>query len=147
MSIRVVTILGLGALIAGCATYPWSPPGCATDCSIQVQLPSDPGQPPSAPEIFRVVEGTAVSFPMRTRGIDAADTRMVLAFGEAAFQDAEGNPVYTLELSQPGQHYRARAYADGVCRPPAGCRYVLVNVGNPHRPAVINSPRVIIDPR
>lgn len=144
-------VIWLVVIASGCATSPGNDEietACAADCSITVGIPVDDRQPPAAPDAYRVQEGASVRFDLATdNGSQVRNQRMVLAFGQAAFVDRRGNPVYTLELGESGQQFRARAYEDGVCRAPAGCRYVLVNVGNPRRPAVISSPRIIIDPR
>ncbi len=149
-NIGIGTAAGLLVLAGGCATSPQGDgveAACAADCSITVQLPRDDREPPSAPDTFRVQEGASVRFDVASgKNTQTRNHRMILAFGQAAFVDGD-NPVYTLELNEPGQQYRARSYEDGVCRPPAGCRYVLINAGNPWRPAVIGSPRIIIDPR
>lgn len=149
-SIGIGTAAGLLALAAGCATSPQGDgveAACASNCSIAVQLPRDDRAPPSAPDTYRVKEGASVRFDVAGgNDTQTRSQRMVLAFGQAAFLDGD-TPVYTLELNEPGQQYRARPHEDGVCRPPAGCRYVLINAGNPTRPAVIDSPRIIIDPR
>lgn len=144
----VIAILPALLLLTACVATPPAPtdtqPPCRQDCSVPIGLSDQINQRPVAPDRYRVVSEQEVDFNVReVRGQDA---RTILSFEEAAFVDARGNPVYTLELRPGSNPYRVRSYRDGVCRPPQGCRYVVINAGTPQRPGLINSPRIIIEP-
>lgn len=153
-----IAIVPIVTIAAGCATSPGDggvQTACDDNCPIAVELSADQSQPGKAPDITRVKEGARVIFELRSEDADQPDQqRIVLAFGQAVFVDRRGNPIYALELKESGQTYRVRTSRDQnnsnkpVCPiGPDGCRYVVVNVGNPGRPAVISSPRIIIDER
>jgi hypothetical protein len=118
---------------------------CRANCVAAIELPSDRARQPTVPAVTRIAGGEVLDFvvPAQAR----AQGRTVLAFDEAAFRDRQGNPVYVLELQAGSNRFESRPYDDGVCHAPQGCRYVVINVGMPNRPAVINSPVIIIDPR
>ena len=120
-------------------------PTCRADCTTTIELPSDRAQRPAAPDVTRIAGGEILDFvvPSQERGRG----RTVLAFVEAPFRDRQGNPIYVLELNAGSNRYESRPHEDGVCHAPAGCRYVVINIGTPTRPPVINSPIIIIDPR
>ncbi len=118
---------------------------CRADCTAAIELPSERGQRPAAPAVTRIAGGTMLDFvvPSKPRG----SGRTVLAFDEAAFRDRQGDSVYVLELRSGNNRFESRPYEDGVCHAPDGCRYVVINVGTPTRPPVINTPIIIIDPQ
>ena len=142
-----IAILPVVTLLTGCAATAVAPMHehpCRQDCSVSIDLSTQVGQRPAAPDWFRVASEEEVDFNVReVRGIDA---RTILSFEEAAFVDENRNPIYTLELKPGSNPYQVRSYRDGVCRAPRGCRYVVINVGTPQRPGVIDSPRIIIEP-
>ncbi len=144
----LIASLSVLVILAGCAATAVTPADhnpCRQACSVSIDLAAQVGQRPGAPDWFRVVGGEEVDFEVdEVRGLDV---RTILSFEEAAFRDENGNPVYTLELESGSNPYQVRPYRDGVCRAPRGCRYVVINVGTPQRPGVIDSPRIIIDPR
>jgi hypothetical protein len=144
----VIAILPALLLLTACTAAQLTPtdavPPCRQDCAVSIGLSTQINQRPVVPERYRVVSEQEVDFNVReARGQDA---RTILSFEEAAFVNERGNPVYTLELKPGSNRFRVRPYRDGVCRPPQGCRYVVINVGTPQRPGVINSPRIIIEP-
>ena len=135
--------------IAGCATADSrserNVETCRSNCAVTIELPADSGRAPTAPAVTRIAGGQVLDFNID--GQTRTDARTVLAFEQAAFLDQRGKPLYTLELAAGSNRFESRPYEDGVCHGPGGCRYVVINVGNPTRPPIINSPVVIIDPR
>lgn len=132
-------------LLAACATSAQAPQTCRADCVAPIELPSEAGQRPSAPAVVRIAGGEVLDFRLPSEA--RSQGRTVLAFDQAAFRDRQGDPIYTLELHPGSNRFESRPYADGVCHAPDGCRYVVINLGMPTRPPVINSPVIIIDPR
>jgi hypothetical protein len=140
------TVASLAIILSvACAATPPHAQTCRADCRAPIELPDDLTRSPSVPEVTRVAGGEVLDFPVSNRTGERG--RTVLAFQEAAFVDRQGNPIYTLELQYGSNRFETRPYRDGVCRAPDGCRYVVINIGSPTRPAIIGSPIIIIDPR
>lgn len=112
-------------------------------CIVDITLPDAAGERPSAPHEVRVTGGTDVNFRI-DRGPGAAN-RTVLSFEQAAFVDRQDNPIYTLELNPGNNSFTTRPSEANVCHPPDGCRYVVINVGQPGRPSIISTPHIIIE--
>lgn len=145
--IAKLLIVGIYPLVlfTACATAPPQAQVCRANCELPIELPSDPSQRPAAPAVTRIVGGEVLDFAIPAQA--RAGGRTVLAFDEAAFRDGQGNPIYVLELRAGSNRFESRPHDHGVCHAPRGCRYVVINVGTPTRPAVINSPIIIIEPR
>lgn len=144
-SIRTCIATVLVALLFGCAAQPAQQkgPGQAHDRT-DIDLPANIEEVPNVPPVTRVSGGQSLDFHLAAPSQAAG--RTVIAFGEAAFVDHQGRRIYSMQLNPGSNRFTARPFADGVCHGPQGCRFVVVNIGNPQRPAIIGSPIVIIDP-
>lgn len=114
---------------------------CEQPCDVDINLPEAPGQLPSVPDVIRVARGTEVNFRLGRGNPERQNT--VLSFEQPAFVDEQNRPVYTLNLGAGDNLYRTTSA--NVCRPPDGCRYVVINVGQPQRPSIISTPYIIIE--
>lgn len=130
---------GLPLFMAACAT---TVDPCRSACRLNIELPSEDGKP-LPPKIdkdaYRVSENTPVEF---TIGGASDAARALLVFEEPAFLDPAGKAVYVLKLT-PGQGNEYRTVQYGICSPPRGCKYTIVNYGTPERPPL--DPWIIID--
>lgn len=145
----VIVLVIAGWVAAGSSTglaqnQEASPDTCRANCAAPIDLPVATQRRPTAPPSTRIAGGEVLDFKLAGRGRSAA--RTVLAFEQAAFIDERGNPIYSLNLGTGSNRFESRPFEDGVCHAPRGCRYVVINVGTPTRPPIINSPIVIIDP-
>ncbi len=116
---------------------------CTENCDIAITLPEAVDQLPSVPDVIRVAGNTEVNFQLG-RG-SSEDQRTVLSFEQPAFVDGQGNPLYTLELGPGNNRHLTQPAEANVCSPPDGCRYVVIDVGQPQRPSIISSPYIIIE--
>lgn len=116
-------------------------PVCPDPCPIDIGLPGPPDQLPQPPDKIVVDAGSEVNFKLPQGDPQTDDERTVLSFEERALVDEYGNAVFTVELTGGDNVYKA---GEKVCRPPKGCRYVVINVGQPDRPSVISSPHFVI---
>lgn len=117
---------------------------CRGDCRLEILLPEDPAQPPRVPDVSHVAGGQSLNLVVSGRRPAQAHT--VISFEQAAFEDEDGHALHTLELITGYNHYRLRSHEAGVCRPPRGCRYVVVNAGFAPRPPRNGDPRLVIAP-
>lgn len=144
-----VTVLAIG----GCAV-----PGarddadqvqepCRADCQLSFELPANVDERPRVQDVYHIAGGTELDFRIPGRknpDVSGHPARTVLSFAEPAFLDRQGDPAYTLELMPGNNRFTARDSGSGVCTPPDGCRYVVINVGQPGRPSIISSPSIVI---
>jgi len=119
---------------------------CPDPCNVDIDLPVDFGQKPQVPPVTVVKPGSEVNFKILEGNPQTDDERTVLSFDQAALVDANGNKLFTLELTGGDNKFTA---GQGVCKEHTdpeknGCRYVVINVGRPGRPSVISSPRFVI---
>lgn len=115
---------------------------CRAGCRLDIYLPEDPAQPPEFPERVRVAAGQELN--LNVHGRRPGQARTVITFEQAAFQDETDTPLYSLDLVTGYNHYRLRDSSAGVCRPPSGCRFFVVNAGLLERPAATGSHGVLI---
>ena len=119
---------------------------CTQNCRLNIVLPADATQPPGADPliVFADPSGdlTAV-LDNRSRGNGAT----VLRFEDrdsTPFMNRGGAPMVTVPI-QPGNNpLLVRPYSDGVCHAGNGCKYDVINTGQPDRPKL--DPVIIIDP-
>lgn len=121
--------------LAGCAVdQPRDVPDvCRADCRVDINLPDEPAD-------LHVEGGSEVNFRIQHGKPDSA--RTVLSFEQPALLDNQGSPLYTLDLRSGNNIYEVSD--QGVCGPPDGCRYVIIDVGRPDRPSIISSPIIIV---
>lgn len=127
-------------ILAGCAVkqHRGEPEACKDKCTVDINLPDEPAD-------LHVKGGSEVNF--RIQHSERVSThrdsaRTVLSFEEPALLDNERNPLYTLDLRSGNNIYEVND--EGVCRPPNGCRYVIIDVGRPDQPSIISSPLIIV---
>lgn len=122
-------------ILAGCtANQPREKPEvCRDECRVDINLPNEPAD-------LHVKSGSEVNFRVQHGKPDSA--RTVLSFEQPAFLDNQGSPLYTLDLRSGNNIYEVSDR--GVCGPPDGCRYVVIDVGRPDRPSIISSPTIIV---
>ncbi len=146
-----ICLFGLAVFIlSGCAVKQprGEPDVCRAECRVDINLPDEPAN-------LHVEGGSKVNFRIqhteqalaqsRAARRDSAQRdsgRTVLSFEEPALLDNEEIPLYTLDLRSGNNLYEVND--EGVCRPPDGCRYVIIDVGRPDRPSIISSPRIIV---
>lgn len=115
------------------------------DCRLQLHLPEDRSLPPGVPARIHVAGGQILNLDVHGRRPGQA--RTVVTFEQAAFEDENGTPLYSLELVAGANLYRLREFEAGVCHAPDGCRYFVVNDGLGERPAASSAPgRLVIEP-
>jgi len=115
---------------------------CRSDCRLTIDLPEDASRPPNASSERLELAG-GIELEVRLEGGTADNRSTVLRFyrpGEhdqagTPFVDRNGRPVYRVVLNASSQRLRVRPWGDGACREPNGCKYDIVNSGNPDRPA------------
>lgn len=129
-------------ILSGCVTSPPyhdKPDICRADCRVDINLPDEPAD-------FHVEAGTQVNFRIQHGETDRG--RTVLSFEEPAFENAQGTPLYTLELRGGNNLYDAND--QGYCAPDpndpdeGGCKYVVIDVSRPDEPSIISTPTVIV---
>jgi len=146
----IATTLGLTALLAlaACAVRP-DADVCQADCRLAVNLPDDVTQPPQvAPEEMRLRGGARLDIELD--GGPEGKRATVLRFyppeehadGGTPFANRSGKPRYTVSLNSGRNRLTVRPFGDGVCRPPNGCKYDVINRGNRERPTL--DPWIII---
>lgn len=137
-------------ILAGCAVKQprGEPEVCRADCRVDINLPDEPANlhVEGGSEVnFRIQHAEQALTRMHSARRDSAQRnsgRTVLSFEEPALLDNEGNPLYTLDLRSGNNIYEVND--QGVCGPPDGCRYVIIDVGRPDRPSIISSPLIIV---
>lgn len=119
---------------------------CRNNCRLNIMLPADTDQPPMADFMLRFADPSGqlmVEVNNQSRGNGAT----VLRFQDrdsTPFINRGGAPMVTVPVN-PGQNVlNVRPFEDGVCLAPAGCKYDVINTGQPDRP--ILDPVIIIDP-
>lgn len=125
---------------------------CRSECRIPITIPGgdDPGSAPTGfPDVFRIAGDTPIEFVVN--GGSGSPGTVTLVFLEPVIARAQGGGpgdpwLYTLKLNPGNNAYRVRGYDAGLCHAP-GCKFVVINSGQPNRRSVINSPTIIIDPR
>lgn len=137
------------ATLAACAAHQ-SRAVCRTDCRANIDLPGNAAKAPTISARRMNVAGSG-SFEFMLTGEGPPErSATTLRFhrpGESPdagtpFLNRAGKPLYEISL-RPGRNRLAlRSYKDGVCHPPNGCKYDIINTGNPDRPA--RDPWIII---
>ncbi|WP_181918431.1 MULTISPECIES: hypothetical protein [unclassified Wenzhouxiangella] len=147
-------------ILAGCAVTapPGEPEVCRAECRVDINLPDEPAN-------LHVEGGSEVNFRIQNAeqalarsdsarrvsaqrdsaqrvSVQRDSARIVLSFEQPALLDNQGTPLYTLDLRSGNNLYEVND--EGVCRPPDGCRYVIIDVGRPDRPSIISTPKIIV---
>ena len=118
---------------------------CTRNCRLEIVLPEDIGQAPMADEVIQFADPSGelnVDVDNRSSGNGAT----VLRFeGRDAtpFMNRGGAPMTTVPLRPGRNSVQVRPYSDGVCHGPDGCKYDVINSGEPGRPVL--DPVIIID--
>lgn len=128
-------------LLGGCQVHD-AADICRSDCRLTVTLPEDIKRPPAASQERLELAG-GVELEIRLVGGTANNRATVLRFDRPGqseqagtpFVDRNGRPVYRVVLNAGSRRLRTRPWEDQACRPPEGCKYDIVNTGNPDRPA------------
>ncbi len=109
---------------------------------LEIVLPEDPLAAPQAPTTVRVAASQAID--LKVLGRRPAQARTVVSFDQPALEDAEGTALHSIELVHGSNLFRVRDWSAGVCHPPRGCRYLVVNSGLGQRPPATESAGVFV---
>lgn len=126
-------LLGAILTLASCETLQSQVPpiACSTNCQVEVDLPANPGgRPSAAPTTLRVEAGRQINFVVRGGQAGKEATELVFE-NETPLLDGEGRPVYIVTLGVGSNRFPTRPISDGVCQGTNGCKYHIVNSGNP----------------
>lgn len=137
------------ATLAACAAHQ-SRAVCRTDCRVNIDLPGNVAQAPTtSARKMNVAGGGPFEFMLSGEGPPErwATTLRFRRPGESPdagtpFLNRAGKPLYEVILKSGHNRLALRPYKDGVCHPPHGCKYDIINTGNPDRPA--RDPWIII---
>lgn len=116
---------------------------CRANCRLEINLPANSGRPPEASrETMVVAAGQQLNFIVRGGPSGEETTELRFNRPHTPLLDDDGQPLFTATLERGSNRFRTRAWEDGVCHPPDGCKYDIVNTGNPDRP--IKDPWIIL---
>lgn len=115
---------------------------CRVDCRLTVTLPDNVAEPPdvSSEQLHLAADG---QLDVLLEGGSAGNQATQLQFfrpGEhedsgTPFVNRNGQPMYRVNLNAGNNNgLQLRPWSDGVCHAPKGCKYDIVNNGNPDRP-------------
>jgi len=117
---------------------------CPPNCTLTVTLPADPSTPPevSHPRFF--AEGGAdITIVLVDKSNRPGPAATVLRFpGESAFTNRGGQPMKTVTLNPGNNGFKIRDYGSACLPAQGGCKYDVINTGEPGRPAL--DPHMII---
>lgn len=142
---RTVTItLAIAAIATGCQDDrpAKDPEVCRDNCQLTISLPEDATQPPrSSSEHMHLAAGG--EFDILLEGGAPGQQATELRFDRSGDQESSGTPfvnrngqpVYQVRLNPGSNRLQLRPWDDGVCHPPEGCKYDIVNTGTPGRPS------------
>jgi len=117
---------------------------CPPNCTLTVTLPADPSSPPevSHPRFF-ARGGADVTIVVVDRSNRPGQAATVLRFPrESAFTNRGGQPMKTVPLNPGKNGFKVRDYGNACLQAQGGCKYDVINTGEPGRPAL--DPHMII---
>lgn len=151
-------LLALATTVAGPAA---AEQRCPPDCGMDIELPADSAKPPSIPDsqkVITTVRGAVMQVVLKDPGSRPGKVATKLVFKKAG-PGEEGEP-YTPFVSNPGRNGKPitevrlnpagrttvfiRQDDEHKCFGPPGCKFDIVNDGDPERPVL--DPHIIIDP-
>lgn len=154
--LAAVGLLALGGLAAAPAA---AEQRCPPNCGMDIELPADSAKPPSIPDsqkVITTVRGAVMQVTVRGGQPGKMATKLVF---KKAGPGEEGEP-HTPFVSNPGPNGQpiteVRLNPAGrttvfirqddahTCFGPPGCKFDIVNDGDPERPEL--DPHIIIDP-
>lgn len=92
---------------------------------------------------FRARVGETVTFELINQSSQPGKAATVLEFtGETPFENQAGIPMQRVPLTPGNNAVTVRSWEDNVCQSDPGCKYDVVNTGEPGRPVL--DPVVII---
>ena len=138
---RILPLLVLPLALAACTPVDvGDQEPCRADCRLDIELPSNIDKAPKVPpaqETWTLAAGVEVDVWLPP-GPDTS--RTVLVFKKPAFVDGRNRPLHSITL-HAGKN-KLKAISGNACPVKAPCKYWVVNVGRPERPAL--DPRIII---
>lgn len=134
------------AIVASMLFFALSGSAAAQLKTIEIQVPDDPSQPPTAtPSALRTSPGDEVELKRNGQG----NTFVVFTNpGKTPFVDKDGNPVYSFPVVQLGKRFTIPDFDenDNPCPETepgqSDCKYLVVDVKEPKRPPL--DPYIII---